>query len=132
VPSWRWPLKVDEFLSVLHDPDDPWWHRVPSCQYPAGEVAELDLDRLRCRLLAGSQEWDSDLLGFCLRQGLGYLPVPAPSEGRPGDVATRRKRGERGPPTSVTGGTPRETGGCDARPGEARQLIARVRTIRRS
>jgi hypothetical protein len=76
--SWRWPLKVEAFVSVLHDPDDPWWHSLPSRPYPAGELAVLDLARLRYRLVAGPEEWDSDLLGFCLRQGLGHLPVPAP------------------------------------------------------
>lgn len=76
--SWRWPLKVEVFVSVLRAPDDPWWHRVPSCRFPADEAAELDLAWLRSRLLAGPEAWDSDLLGFCLRQGLGYLPVPAP------------------------------------------------------
>lgn len=44
--------------------------RTPSFDWDTlGEVAELDLDRLRSRLLAGPEEWDSDLLGFCLRQG---------------------------------------------------------------
>jgi hypothetical protein len=75
--SWRWPLKVDAFVAVLQDPDDPWWHNIPSCQYPATEVAELDLDQVRLRLLAGPGEWDTGLLHFCLRQGIGYVPVPA-------------------------------------------------------
>jgi hypothetical protein len=77
--SWQWPLKVDAFVAVLQDPDDPWWHKIPSCQYPATEVAALDINEVRSRLLAGPQEWDTDLLRFCLRQGIGYLPIPAPA-----------------------------------------------------
>ena len=75
--SWRWPLKVDAFVAALQDPDDPWWHKIPSCEYPAAEVAGLDLNEVRSRLLAGPDEWDTDLLRFCLRHGFGYLPIPA-------------------------------------------------------
>jgi hypothetical protein len=77
--SWRWPLKVDAFVAVLQDPDDPWWHNIPSRQYPATEMAELDIGQVRSRLLAGPQQWDTHLLRFCQRQGIGYLPIPAPT-----------------------------------------------------
>lgn len=77
--SWRWPLKVDAFVAALQDPDHPWWHKTPTCPYPATEVATLDINDLRSRLLAGPQEWDTDLLRFCLHQGIGYLPIPAPT-----------------------------------------------------
>lgn len=77
--SWQWPLKVDAFVAVLQDPYDPWWHKIPSCQYPATEVAALDINEVRSRLLVGPEEWDTDLLRFCLRQGIGYLPIPAPA-----------------------------------------------------
>jgi hypothetical protein len=78
--SRRWPLKVDAFVTVLQDPADPWWNRIPSRQYPATEVAALDINELRSRLLTGPEAWDTNLLRFCLRQGIGYLlHIPAPT-----------------------------------------------------
>jgi hypothetical protein len=77
--SWRWPLRVDAFVAVLQDPHDPWWHKIPSCQNPTTEVAALDINEVRSRLLAGPEDWDTDLLRFCLRHGIGYLPIPAPA-----------------------------------------------------
>ena len=66
-------------MSILQDPDDPWWYTNASCQYPVAEMAVRDVHQMRSRLLAGPEDWDTDLLRFCLRHGIGYVRVPATS-----------------------------------------------------
>lgn len=98
---WRWPPKVDAFVAALQDADHPWWHKIPSCQYPAAEVAALDVDELRSRLLAGPEAWDTEATASAI-----YPSRHPPDDAHPWTPATGPAPG-RGESRSGTGRTPR-------------------------
>ena len=80
----------------------------PLMRVPGRRGRWTDLNEVRSRPLAGPDEWDTDLLRFCLRHGFGYLPIPAliyharPRPGprhqpRPSPPATRTLPGDADP-----------------------------------